>query len=109
MSKTVSVIEAAGFKTTGSTAITKVEKGTVSVVVSALAAAAEEDVSVTITGAAAGDYVSVSPNNSAMETGLSIAAVWVSAANTVKIRLSNLNGSGLTGSTSDWTYYLIKS
>lgn len=97
-----------GPKGTG-TILTRVVKGTVSVTVAATAAAGEEDVSLTISGAAAGDSVFLTPANAAMETGVSIAAVWVSAANTVKVRISNLSGSGLTGSTSDWTYVLIKS
>lgn len=105
-----SVIQAAGFKTGSSgTQLNLVKKGTVSVVVAALTAAAEADVSVTISGAAAGDIILMTPLDAAMETGLGIAAIWVSAANTVKIRMSNFSGSTLTGSTSNWSYLLIQS
>jgi hypothetical protein len=84
-------------------------KGSVSVTVSALAAAAEEDIDVTVTGAQVGDVVWVNPTEAAAETGLAVAAAWVSAANTVSIRVSNLHTSGLTGSTENWNYVLISS
>jgi hypothetical protein len=92
------------------TTITKFLKGTVSVVVATDAAAAEEDVTLTISGAAAGDSVILNPPNAAAEAGLSIALVWVSAADTVKVRLSNLNdAAALAGSTSNWSYLIVKS
>ena len=92
---------------TDSTTITKILQGTVSVTVAALAAAAEADVDVTVTGAAVGDMVNVCPTEAAAETGLSISAVWVSAANTVSIRMSNQSASGLTGSTANWSYQVM--
>ena len=101
----------AGFQTGESgTQLTLIEKDTVSVTVAALAAAAEADVDVTVTGATPlTDMVSVSPPEAAMEAGLSISAAWVSAADTVTIRMSNQSGSGLTGSTEDWQYILTRS
>lgn len=82
-----------------------VNSGTVSVNPGTLAAGAELDISVTITGVAAGDIVQVMPPNAAAETGLSVALVWVSAANTVKIRVSNLNAvAALAGGAQSWTY-----
>jgi hypothetical protein len=97
-----------GPKGTG-TILTRVVKGTVSVTVAATAAAGEEDVVLTISGAEAGDSISLTPPVAAMETGLSIAGVWVSDDDEVTVRLSNLSGSSLTGSTTNWTYLLIKS
>ena len=76
----------------------------IAVTVAADLAAAEEDISLTITGVAPGDVVLLAPINSAMETGVAIVAVWISAANTVKVRVSNVNGSTLTGSTTNWNY-----
>ena len=73
------------------TLITKIEKGTVSVTVSALAAGAEEDIDVTVTGAVAGDAVMVNPTEAAAETGLSVAAAWISAADTLSIRASPIS------------------
>jgi hypothetical protein len=93
----------------GGTAITKILKGTIAVTLAATAAAAEEDVSLTITGAAAGDMVFITPLNAAMETGVAIVACWVSAADTVKVRVSNLHTSSLTGSTANWQYMIVKS
>jgi hypothetical protein len=84
-------------------------KGIIAVTVSALNAAAEEDISVTISGAAAGDVVMMTPLDAAMETGVGVLASWVSATNTVKIRVTNASGSQLTGSTSNWSYLLIQS
>jgi hypothetical protein len=91
------------------TALTRILKGTVAVTLAATAAAAEEDVSLTITGAAAGDIVIMTPLNASMETGVAIVAAWVSAADTVKVRISNVHSSGLTGSTQNWSYCIIKS
>ncbi len=97
-----------GAKGTG-TILTRVVKGTVSVTVAATAAAGEEDVVLTISGAEAGDYISFTPTEAAMEAGLSISGAFVSDDDEVTLRLSNQSGSGLTGSTEDWTYLLIKS
>jgi hypothetical protein len=91
------------------TALTLVKKGTIAVTLAATAAAAEEDVSLTITGAAVGDIVIMTPLDAAMETGVAIVAAWVSATNTVKVRVSNLHTSSLTGSTANWQYCLIRS
>ena len=85
-------------------AIKQIKSAAISVTVSALADAAEEDISLTITGVAAGDLVLLAPINAAMETGLAVIGAWVSAANTVKLRVSNVKGSGLTGSTANWNY-----
>lgn len=91
------------------TILTKILKGTIAVTIAADAAAAEEDVSLTITAATVGDIVIVTPLNASMETGVGIVAAWVSANGTVKVRISNFNGSGLTGSTQNWQYCLIRS
>lgn len=105
------VISAAGFQagTTG-TQLTRILKGTTSVVVPAAVAGAEADITATVTGAAAGDIVKVVPPNASAETGLGVILVWVSAADTIKIRISNFNAAAtLTGSTSNWSYLLVQS
>ena len=126
MSTTVSTITCAGLTATGTTsmvtatastslavgggtAITKVIKGTVSVVVAAGAAAAEEDVSVTIANLGVTDVIILTPLNAGMETGVGIIASWCSVAGTMKIRISNHHTSSLTGSTSLWNYCVIQS
>lgn len=91
------------------TPLTFIKKGTIAVTLAATAAAAEEDVSLTIADATVGDMVMVTPLNASMETGVAIIGAWVSANGTVKVRISNVNGSGLTGSTQNWQYLLIRS
>lgn len=82
--------------------IQAVYKASGSVTVPAIAAGAESDQTITVTGAQDGDAVSVSPPNAAAEAGLSWSA-WVSAANTVSIRLQNNSASPLSGSTANWS------
>lgn len=93
----------------GGTALSKWLKGTVAVTISALAAAAEEDLDVTVTGAAAGDIVIVTPLEATMEAGVAILGSWVVSANTVTIRVGNTAGTSLTGSTTNFSYLIIKS
>jgi hypothetical protein len=88
--------------------LTLTKKSSVSVTVAAITAGAEADVDVTITGASLGDAIVIAPRDAAAETGLMWNA-WVSAANTVTIRMTNASGSTLTGSTSNWDYLLISS
>jgi len=89
----------------GGTAVTNLLQGTVSVTVSALAANAQEDKDVTVTGAATGDIVTVCPTDAAAEAGLTFCA-WVSAADTVTVRITNDTTGSLTGSTANWSYLL---
>lgn len=89
---------------TGAT-IKGIYSAAISVVVGTNAAAAETDISLTITGVRAGDLVLLAPINAAVETGVGICAVWVSANDTVKVRLTNLNAAAaLSGSTANWNY-----
>ncbi len=68
--------------------------GTVAVTIAADANAAEEDLDLTITGVRAGDVVCMAPINASMEQGVAVVAVWVSASDHVKVRISNLAGTG---------------
>lgn len=89
----------------GGAAVKAIKSGTVSLDPGTLAAGAETDLTATITGVAAGDIVQLMPPNAAAETGLGVALVWVSAANTVKIRCTNLNAvAALVGGAQSWTY-----
>lgn len=88
----------------GGIAIKGIYSGTSSVVIAADAAAAEETLSFNISGIAPGDLVVFSPLNASMETGVGTVATWVSATDTVKLRISNFSGSSLSGSTGAWTY-----
>lgn len=93
---------------TSGTVITRVLKGTVSATVSALAAAAEEDVDVAFANAAAGDVVVVTPLEATAETGLTWHA-WVLSAGNLTLRFGNASGSSLTGSTSNWSVLIYQS
>lgn len=79
----------------------------VEVTVSALAAGAEEELTLTVSGAEVGDVAVASPSEALDEAGLCISSARVSAANTVKVRISNQSGSGLTGSTEDMHVAII--
>lgn len=77
----------------------------IAVTVGTNAAAAEADITLTITGVRAGDLVLLAPIDAAVETGVGICAVWVSANDTVKLRITNLNAvAALNGSTANWNY-----
>lgn len=76
----------------------KIFVGSASVTVSALAAAAEEDLAITEANALVGDVVMISFDNAGMETGLAVCGAWVSANGTIKVRISNTNAAAaLTG------------
>ena len=92
------------------TTLTFIKKGTVSVTVSALAAAAEEQYSLSIADAAVGDIIIMNPPAAAAETGLAQILCYVASAGSVGLRVSNVNAAAaLTGSTSNWSYCLIRS
>jgi hypothetical protein len=80
-----------------------------SVTVTALAAAAEEEYSITDADAAVGDIVLASFDNAGMETGMNISGAWVSAAGTVKVRVSNVNAvAALSGGSRTVRYALLR-
>lgn len=56
----------------------------------ALAAAAEEDITITDAKVRVGDVVVVN-TSAAAETGLAILGAWVAAAGTITVRISNVN------------------
>lgn len=94
----------------GGTAITKILKLTCSGVVATTAAGATADITLTATGATAGDIVVVTPLNATVETEMEIVAAWVATTNSVKVRVRNNHASAaFTGSTSNWQVLLIRS
>ena len=111
-STTSSAIRAEGGLATGASdsIITRVIKGTVSVVVPTTAADTVADIDLTIAGAALGDIVVITPTDTAMEVDLLVTNAWVASANTVTVRIFNKDGANaLTGSTQSWNYILIRS
>lgn len=79
------------------TLVTQRLKGTASITLGSLAAGAEADKTFTATGAATGDAVHVNYGDASPATGLTIEGAVVSAANTVKVRISNQNATAALG------------
>jgi hypothetical protein len=74
---------------------------------SSIAAAAEDTATFTIPGVNFGDMVMVSPGVSLTATGEVSVDAWVSAANTVTIRLTNLHASSAADlGTSTWKLWV---
>lgn len=109
-STTVSQIRAAGVRvgSTG-TVLTKIEKGEITVDLASVNADTEADATATVTGAAAGDIVILNPKTAALTAGLLVCQAHVSAADTVKFRISNRSGGAIDEASATWYYVLIKS
>lgn len=88
--------------------ITHLYRAVGNITISALAAGAEEDLTLTVTGAAIGDHVIVSPA-AAPEAGVGFVLAWVSAANTVSVRVHNFGASGLTGGAQSVAALVVRS
>lgn len=82
--------------------------GTVSINPASLAAGASADESVTISGVAVNDRVILNPPTAGLTAGLHITGVWVSAANTVKVRLYNSTGGAIDEAAGTWSYLVIR-
>lgn len=81
---------------------------TTSVTVSALTAAAEEDVTISEPRVRVGDVI-VANTLAAPETGLVILAAWVDAVGSIKLRLGNVNASdALTGGATDFRICVLR-
>lgn len=71
-----------------------------------IAAGGSQELTIALTGAAVGDTVIANPMTT-IEAGL-IWNVWVSATNTVRIRLTNVTGSAVDPASRDWKVTLIR-
>jgi hypothetical protein len=87
--------------------ISKILIGTVSVNPASLANGAEADTSVTITGAVTGAVVVMNPPAAGLTAGIDCCGAWVSAANTVKIRLRNASGGTVDEAAGTWSYIIF--
>lgn len=84
-----------------------ITKGSVTINPASISSAAVGETSVTISGAAVGDTIILNAP-AAIEAG----CVWssfVSATDTVKLRIANLSGGSLDCASATWDYCLIKS
>lgn len=71
-----------------------------------IAAAGQQELTITVTGAAVGDCVVLGPP-AALEAGVQ-ATGYVSATNTVKIRLSNVTGSAVDPASATWRASILR-
>jgi len=92
---------------TSAVALTQIMKGTVAVDPASITAQESAETSVTITGAATGDVVIMNPPAS-LETGLAFSGARVSAADTVQVRLTNVTGGAVDGTSRTWTYAILR-
>lgn len=94
---------------TGGTVITKIQKGTIaSVNPDEIASGAAAEITVTITGAAAGDALVINPP-AALEAGLIVGSARVTDTNEAKFRIFNAAGEAVNAASATWTYILFKS
>lgn len=91
------------------TQITGIFKGTVSINPASIGSAAVGETSVTISGAVVGDVVILVPPTAGLTAGLAATQAYVSAADTVKVRIANLSGGSVDEAAGTWTYILIRS
>ncbi len=91
---------------TNGTAISGVMSNTAALDYSSIAANATTELTITVTGAAAGDSVQVNPNG-APETGL-IWSGYVSAADTVTVRLANVTTGAIDPASRTWRATVTK-
>jgi len=81
---------------------------TSTITITALAAAAEEDVTITDAKVHVGDVVIVN-TTAAAETGLAILGCWVAAEGTITVRVSNMNAAAaLTAGAVSVRYYVAR-
>lgn len=102
------IVSTNGFKPgTSTVGFTQVYTGTVSVDPGSLLTQTSEDVTVTITGAASGDIVIMNPP-ATLEATLAFGGAYVSAANTVKVRIVNFSAGTVDGAALSWTYAILR-
>lgn len=84
-------------------------KGTVTVNLASVAAAAVTETTLTISGATAGDIVVLVPPAAGLTAGLCVCDARVSAADTVKVRVINGSAGVIDEASGTWDYVLIRS
>lgn len=83
-----------------------VKKGSVTINPASISSAAIGETSVTITGALVGDTVIMNAP-AAIEAGC-VWSAFVSASDTVKLRIANLSGGALDCASASWDYCLLR-
>lgn len=93
----------------GGTAITKIVRGTIAVDAASMLTLTASVATLTITGAATGDTVIITPGTAGFTAGIMIGAAYVSAANTVKVDLFNATAGTVDNASLTCFYTLIRS
>lgn len=88
-------------------AITYVKKAAVSVDLASIATVSVVEATVTVAGAVAGDSVIATPP-ATLTAGLMVAGAFVSAADTVKLRVYNSTGGSVDEAAANWVFTLIR-
>lgn len=91
----------------GSSPVTGIRFGTVAVDPPSIAANTTTNVSVTVSGLATSDKAWASAIN-ALEDGLVLESVQVTAANTLTLGIRNTTGSAIDGASRNWQYLAIR-
>lgn len=102
------IISTAGFQAgaNGST-VSFIKKGQVTIDIASISAGAVVESTVTITGAVAGDTVILNPP-AALEANVCYVGCFVSAADTVKMRVFNPTGGAIDPASASWEYCIIR-
>jgi hypothetical protein len=87
--------------------LTLIKKAAVSVNLPSINDGAIAEVTVTVSGAVAGDAVIANPP-AAIAAGLGFVGAFVSAADSVKIRVVNLSGAPIDEAAANWVFTLIR-
>jgi hypothetical protein len=82
--------------------------GTVAVDLASVAAGAVTEKQLTISGAAAGDFVALFPPAAGLTAGLCVTQAYVSAADTVKVRVINGSAGTIDESSGTWGYLIVR-
>lgn len=90
----------------GGGSIKKMVPGTQAIDPASIAAASTGDTTFALVGAALGDLILMSPPVS-LEAGLVFGGAWVSAADTVTVRLGNVTAGAIDGASRTWSYVWI--
>lgn len=91
----------------GGGAFTYAKKAAVTVDPASIAAGAIAEETVTVSGAVAGDLVLVSPPTT-LNAGIGVVGAYVSAADTVKLRLLNSTGGAVDIASASWIFGLLR-
>lgn len=91
------------------TAITKILKGTITVNPASVLTLATTEVTVTLTGAVAGDVITVNPPAAGLTAGMVVCDARVSATDEVKIRIFNGSAGTVDEASGTWLYTILRS